>query len=234
MILSWVEDAKRKAVLKALQPIKNGWIVGIGSGTTTAYAVSELARLAKGRRLEISIVPTSHQIEHLAHAHGLRTLTLNEAYVVDYAIDGADQVEQRSLDLIKGGGAALLREKIVDVAAQQLAIVVDETKLSAALGGKQRVPLEVLPFAYKHVHAQIARMGGRARLREAVVKAGPVITDNGNFVLDADFGRIAKPLVLEKKLKMIPGLLETGLFLSMADHAYVGLRSGNVKVLSPS
>ena len=234
MNLPWVEDAKRKAVLKALQPIKNGWIVGIGSGTTTAYAVSELARLAKGRRLEISIVPTSHQIEHLAHAHGLRTLTLNEAYVVDYAIDGADQVEQRSLDLIKGGGAALLREKIVDVAAQQLAIVVDETKLSAALGGKQRVPLEVLPFAYKHVHAEIARIGGRARLRDAVGKAGPVITDNGNFVLDADFGRIAKPLVLEKKLKMIPGLLETGLFLSMADVAYVGLRSGAVKVLSPS
>jgi len=234
MNLSWVEDAKRKAVLKALQPIKNGWIVGIGSGTTTAYAVSELARLAKGRRLEISIVPTSHQIEHLAHAHGLRTVTLNEAYVVDYAIDGADQVEQHSLDLIKGGGAALLREKIVDVAAQQLAIVVDETKLSAALGGKQRVPLEVLPFAYKHVHAQIARMGGRARLRDAVGKAGPVITDNGNFVLDVDFGRIAKPLVLEKKLKMIPGLLETGLFLGMADVAYVGLRSGAVKVLSPS
>ena len=234
MNLSWVEDAKRKAVLKALQPIKNGWIVGIGSGTTTAYAVSELARLVKGRRLEISIVPTSHQIEHLAHAHGLRTLTLNEAYVVDYAIDGADQVEQHSLDLIKGGGAALLREKIVDVAAQQLAIVVDETKLSAVLGGKQRVPLEVLPFAYKHVHAQIARMGGRARLREALGKAGPVITDNGNFVLDADFGRITKPLVLEKKLKTILGLLETGLFLGMADVAYVGLRSGTVKVLSPS
>jgi len=232
--LSWVEDAKRKAVLKALQPIKNGWIVGIGSGTTTAYAVSELARLVKGRRLEISIVPTSHKIEHLAHAHGLRTLTLNEAYVVDYAIDGADQVEQHSLDLIKGGGAALLREKIVDVAAQQLAIVVDETKLSAALGGKQRVPLEVLPFAYKYVHARIARMGGRARLREALGKAGPVITDNGNFVLDADFGRITKPLVLEKKLKTILGLLETGLFLGMADVAYVGLRSGAVKVLSPS
>lgn len=234
MILSWVEGAKHKAVLKALQPIKNGWIVGIGSGTTTAYAVAELARLAKGRRLEISIVPTSHQIEHLAHVHGLRTLTLNEAYVVDYAIDGADQVEQHSLDLIKGGGAALLREKIVDAAAQQLAIVVDETKLSGTLGGKQRVPLEVLPLAYKFVHAQIARMGGRAKLREAVGKAGPVITDNGNFVLDADFGRIQKPLALEKKLKMVPGLLETGLFLGMADLAYVGLRSGNVKVLSPS
>jgi ribose 5-phosphate isomerase A len=232
--LSWVEDAKRKAVLRALQPIKNGWVVGVGSGTTTAYAVAELARLAKGRRLEISIVPTSHQIENLAHAHGLRTLTLNETYMVDYAIDGADQVEQGSLDLIKGGGGALLREKVVDGAARQLAIVIDETKLSKALGWGHPVPLEVLPFACKHVHAQVAKMGGRARLREGTGKVGPVITDNGNFVLDADFGKIEKPRLLERKLKMIPGLLETGLFLGMADVAYVGLSDGKVKLFSSS
>jgi ribose 5-phosphate isomerase A len=234
MKLSWVEDAKRKAVLKALQPIKNGWVVGVGSGTTTAYAVAELARLARGRRLEISVVPTSHQIENLAHAHRLRTLTMNEAYVVDYAIDGADQVERRSLHLIKGGGGALLREKIVDAAAQQLAIVVDETKLSRTLGGKQLVPLEVLPFAHKYVQAQIARMGSRAKLREGTGKVGPVVTDNGNFVLDADFGKIEKPHLLEKRLKTMPGLLETGLFLGMADFVYVGLRGGDVNVLSPS
>jgi ribose 5-phosphate isomerase A len=234
MILSWIEGAKRKAVLEALQPIKNGWVVGVGSGTTTAYAVVELARLAKGRRMEISIVPTSYQIENLAHAHGLKVLTLNEVYVVDYAIDGADQVEQRSLNLIKGGGGALLKEKIVDASARQLAIVVDETKLSKTLGGKQQVPLEVLPFAYKYVQAQIARMGGRAKLREGTGKVGPVVTDNGSFVLDADFGKIEKPRLLEKGLKMIPGLLETGLFLGMADFVYVGLRSGDVKVLSPA
>lgn len=231
MSLSWVEEAKRKAVLKALEPIKNGWIVGIGSGSTTAYAVAELGRITKARKLEVSIVPTSHQIENLAIAHGLRILGMNEAFTVDYAIDGADQVEQSSLNLIKGGGAAMLREKIVDSAARRLAIVVDETKLSRHLGGKQSVPLEVSPFAYKYVQARITRIGGRARLREGAGKVGPVITDNGNFVLDADFGKIEQPAALERRLKAVPGLVETGLFIKMANVVYVGLSSGEVKLL---
>jgi ribose 5-phosphate isomerase A len=231
MSLSWIEEAKRKAVLKALEPIKNGWIVGIGSGSTTAHAVAELGRITKARKLEVSIVPTSHQIENLAIAHGLKILSMNEAFTVDYAIDGADQVEQVSLNLIKGGGAAMLREKIVDSAARRLAIVVDETKLSRRLGGKQPVPVEVSPFAYKYVQARIARMGGRAKLREGARKVGPVITDNGNFVLDADFGRIDKPTALERRLKSIPGLVETGLFIKMADAVYVGFSNGEVKLL---
>jgi ribose 5-phosphate isomerase A len=231
MNLSWIEDAKRKAVLKALQPIKNGWIIGIGSGSTTAYAIKELGRIVKSGKLEVSIVSTSHQVDNLAIAHGLRILGMNEAYTVDYAIDGADQVEQTSLNVIKGGGAAMLREKVVDSAARKLAVVVDERKLSKYLGGKQSVPLEVLPFAYKSVQAQVTRMGGRAKLREGLGKAGPVITDNGNFVLDSDFGRIEKPSALERRLKAIPGVLETGLFINMADVVYVGLSTGEVKVL---
>jgi ribose 5-phosphate isomerase A len=231
MSLSWVEEAKRKAVLKAIEPIKSGWIIGIGSGSTTAHAVAELGRITKARKLEVSIVPTSHQIENLAIAHGLRILSMNEAFTLDYAIDGADQVEQGSLNLIKGGGAAMLREKIVDSAARRLAIVVDETKLSRYLGGKQPVPLEVLPFSYKYVQSRIVRMGGRAKLREGGGKAGPVVTDNGNFVLDADFGRIDEPITLERRLRAIPGILETGLFLKMADVVYVGLSNGEVKSL---
>ena len=229
--MSWIEDAKRKAVLKAIQPIKNGWIVGMGSGSTTAYAVSELGRMVKSGRLEVSIVPTSHQVENLAIAHGLRIVSMNEAFTVDYAIDGADQVEQSSLNLIKGGGAAMLREKVVDSSARRLAVVVDETKLSRHLGGKQTVPLEVSPFAYKFVQAQVTRMGGRAKLRESSGNAGPVITDNGNFVLDSDFGKIEKPTALERRLKGIPGVLETGLFINMADIVYIGLSTGEVKVL---
>jgi ribose 5-phosphate isomerase A len=203
----------------------------MGSGTTTAHAVIELARLAKARKLEISIVPTSHQIENLAIAHGLKTLSMNEAFAIDYAIDGADQVEQESLSLIKGGGGALLREKIVDSAARRLAIVVDESKLSRHLGGKQPVPLEISPFAHKYVQTRIARMGGRGKLREGGGKVGPVITDNGNFLIDADFGRIANPTVLERRLKSIPGLLETGLFVKMADVVYVGSNNGDVRLL---
>lgn len=229
--MSWIEEAKRKAVLKALEPIKNGWIIGIGSGSTTAYAVAELGRITKAGRLQVSIVPTSHQIENLAIAHGLEILSLNEAFTVDYAIDGADQVEQVSLNLIKGGGASMLREKIVDSAARRLAIVVDETKLSRHLGGRQPVPLEVSPFAYRYVQSRIVRMGGRAKLREGLGKVGPVVTDNGNFVLDADFGKIDEPTALERRLRSIPGILETGLFIKMADAVYVGLSNGEVKLL---
>lgn len=229
--MSWVEDAKRKAILKALQPIRNGWIIGVGSGSTMTHAVTELARLSKGRRLALSVVPTSHQIENLAISHGLRILSMNEAYTIDYAIDGADQVHVPSLDLIKGGGAALLREKIVDSTARKLAIVVDETKLSKHLGGKQAVPVEVLPFAHKSVQIEIARIGGRAKLREGAGKVGPIVTDNGNFILDADFGRIGNPALLQRRLKLIPGLIETGLFLKMADVVYVGRRNGAVELL---
>jgi ribose 5-phosphate isomerase A len=229
--MSWIEGAKRKAALKALEPLKNGWVVGIGSGSTTAYAVAELGRMTKAKGLDVSIVPTSHQIENLAADHGLRIISLNEARTIDYAIDGADQVNQTSLNLIKGGGAAMLREKVVDSAAQMLAIVVDETKLSKHLGGKQAVPLEVLPYAHRYVQARIIRIGGRARLREGVGKAGPVVTDNGNFVLDADFGTIDNAAALERRLKLIPGLIETGLFIKMAGVVHVGLRNGEVKSL---
>ena len=231
--LSWIEGAKRKAVLKALEPIKNGWVVGIGSGSTTAYAVSELGRITKARKLELSIVPTSHQIENLAVDHGLRVLSMNEACTIDYAIDGADQVERTSLNLIKGGGAAMLREKIVDSAARTLAIVVDETKLSSHLGGEQRVPLEVMPSAYRYVQSRIARMGGKVQLRDGTGKVGPVVTDNGNFVLDADFGIMDRATALERRLKSVPGLIETGLFIRMADVVYVGLSSGEVKSMRP-
>ena len=229
--MAWVEDAKRKAVLKAIQGIRSGWVIGLGSGSTTVYAVSEIARMAKMMSFELSVVPTSHQIENLAIAHGLRIRTMNEVPYVDYAIDGADQVEMSSLNAVKGGGGAMLREKIVDTAARKLVIVVDERKLTQHLGERQAIPLEVLPFAYKSVQVKITNMGGRARLRESTEKVGPVVTDNGNFILDADFGRIENPSQLDRKLKLLPGLLETGLFLNMTDLVYVGRKNGKVEVL---
>jgi ribose 5-phosphate isomerase A len=229
--LASIEEAKRRAVLKALQPIRNGWIIGVGSGTTTAYALAEIARLSRARSFDLSVVPTSHQIENLAISHGLRIKTMNEAHTVDYAIDGADQVEVPSLNLIKGGGGALLREKVVDSAAHKLAIVVDETKIVKHLGEKQPIPLEVFPFAYKSVQVKLTNMGARARLRESSEKVGPVITDNGNFILDADFGRLENPSRLDRQLKMLPGLVETGLFLKMADRVYVGRVDGKVEAL---
>lgn len=231
MILPWIEDAKHRAVLKALEPIKTGWVIGLGSGTTMSYAVKELARLRRARHIEVVVVPTSYQIENLAIAHGLTIKSINEVGTIDYAIDGADQVQQGSLNVIKGGGGAMLREKIIDSAAQTLVIVVHATKLSKYLGGNQTVPVEILPFAYKYVQSRIIKLGGRAKLRESTSKMGPVITDNGNFLLDADFGLIQNPERLERRLKAIPGLLETGLFLNMVDKVYVGSING-VKLLT--
>ena len=196
-----------------------------------AYAVVELGRANKARKLQLSVVPTSHQIENLAISHGLNVRSLNEAVVIDFAIDGADQVQSPSLNLITGGGAALLREKIVDSAARRLAIVVDETKLSKHLGGRQAVPLEILPMAQRSVQIRVTKMGGRAKLREGSGKVGPVITDNGNFILDADFGRIENAARLERRLKAVPGLIETGLFLNMVDVVYVGRQNGRVDLL---
>jgi len=231
MSLSWIEDAKHRAVLKALEPIKTGWIIGLGSGSTMSYAVKELTRLRRARHIEVVVVPTSYQIESLAIAHGLVIKSINEVGTIDYAIDGADQVQEGSLNVIKGGGGAMLREKIIDAAAQTLAIVVHAPKLSKYLGGNQTVPLEVLPFAHKYVQSRVVKLGGRPKVREGVSKVGPVITDNGNFLLDADFGRIQNPTLLERRLKAIPGLLETGLFLNMVDRVYVGSSNG-VKVLA--
>jgi ribose 5-phosphate isomerase A len=229
--LSWIEDAKRNAVLKAIEPVKSGWVIGLGSGSTMAYAVRELARLQRDRKMEFSVVPTSYQMEYMAASHGLRTMGLNEVARVDYSIDGADQVKRGSLDLVKGGGGALLREKIVDSSARSFVVVVDESKLVDHLGGKQLIPLEVLPFSYKYVLSEVAKMQGRGRLRESTGKVGPVITDNGNFIVDADFGYVKNPSQLEKRLKGTAGVLETGFFIGLADRAYIGRRNGEVRVV---
>lgn len=226
--MSWVEDAKRNAVLKAVDQVKSGWVIGLGSGSTVAYAVKELARLHRDRKLDFSIVPTSYQTEYSAVAHGLRTVSLNDVAIVDYAIDGADQIQKGYLNLIKGGGGALMREKIVDSAARYLVVVADQSKLSDHLGGSHPIPVEVLPFAYRYVQSRIARIGGKGKLRENTGKVGPVITDNGNFLIDADFGRVQNPSRLERSLKAIPGVLETGLFLKLTRRAYIGMKNGKV------
>ena len=231
--MSWIEDAKRNAVLKALEPVKNGWVIGIGSGSTMVHAVKELARLQRDRKMEFSVVPTSYQMEYLAASHGLRITSLNEVARVDYAIDGADQVKVGSLDLVKGGGGALLREKIVDSSARSFVVAVDQLKVVDHLGGKQLIPIEVLPLAYRYVRSELAKMGGKAKVRESAGKMGPVITDNGNLLVDVDFGRIHNPSRLERGLRAIPGVLETGLFVSLVDRVFVGQRNGKVRIMKP-
>jgi len=227
--LSWREDAKRRAALKAISHIKDGYVVGLGSGSTVEYAIKELGRIIKRKKLAVKGIPTSYHTMRLAVESGVPLTSLDEAPHPDIAIDGADQIDLK-LNMIKGGGAALTREKIVDAAARQLIIIVDETKLTKKLGLKQHVPIEVFPFAAPTVAKRLRELGGKPTVRMAKGKLGPLITDNGNFILDTDFGTIKNPKQLENRLKTIPGIIETGLFIDMADIVYVGGRRG-VKIL---
>jgi ribose 5-phosphate isomerase A len=227
--LSWREDAKRRAALKAIRHIKNGYVIGLGSGSTVEYAIKELGYTIKRNELAVRGIPTSYHTTQLAIENGVPLTSLDEAPHPDIAIDGADQVDFK-LNMIKGGGAALTREKIVDAAARQLIIIVDETKLTKKLGLKQHIPIEVLPFAATTVAKRLQKIGGKPTVRMAKGKLGPLITDNGNFILDTDFGTIKNAEQLENRLKKIPGIIETGLFIDMADIVYVGGKR-EVKVL---
>jgi len=217
----WIETAKKNAALEAVKHVKDGFIVGLGSGSTAAYAIKEIGKLVRQKGWKILGVPTSHQAFLLAVKSGISITTLNEHPRLDLTIDGVDQVDP-DLNLIKGMGGALTREKIVALASKQNIIVADETKLTKKLGTNQPVPIEVLPFATALVESKIKKLRGKPVLREVKGKGGPVVTDNGNFILDAHFGPIDAPDKLNAKLKSISGVVETGLFVGMANIVYVG------------
>jgi ribose 5-phosphate isomerase A len=220
-----VEAAKKNAAYAAVQHVKDGFIVGLGSGSTAAYAIEALGERIKRERLSVLAVPSSYQAFLLAVQYGIAVTTLEEHSVLNVSVDGADQIDPK-LNLIKGMGAALAREKIVASASKLNIIIADESKKTQMLGEKgQVVPIEVLPFAISMVKSRIEAVGGKPSLREGKGKVGPVITDNGNVIMDADFGAISNASDLEVKLKMIPGVVETGLFINLADMAYVGTAS---------
>jgi ribose 5-phosphate isomerase A len=217
-----VEELKRKAAYAAVQHVKDGFVVGLGSGSTAAYAIEALGEKVKREKLCLLAVPTSYQAFLLAVKCGIAVTTLDEHPVIDVTIDGADQIDPK-LNLIKGMGAALAREKIVASVSKQNIIIADEGKKVNVLGENDHpVPVEVLPFAIAAVKGKIEAFGGRAVLREGKGKLGPVITDNGNAVIDVVFGVISNAAELEVKLKMIPGVVETGLFVGLASTAYIG------------
>ena len=217
-----VQEAKRKAALEAVKHVKDGFIVGLGSGSTAAFAIEALGERMKREKLHIMGIPTSYQAFLLAVQCGIPITTLDEHPEINVTIDGADQVTPE-LYLIKGMGAALAREKIVAAASKLNIIIADEHKKVKLLGeNNQSVPIEVLPFAISLAKRKIIDAGGKPVLREGKGKLGPVITDNGNAILDSYFGLIAKPGELEVKLKMIPGVVETGFFVGLTDIAYVG------------
>jgi ribose 5-phosphate isomerase A len=209
--------AKRTAGEAAADEVADGMVVGLGTGSTAAHAIRALGE----RNVSVEGVPTSFQSRQLAIDAGIPLTTLEEASV-DIAIDGADQVAGTAL--VKGGGAAHAREKYVDANADRFVVVADPSKEADALD--HPVPVEVLPDARPVVAAAVRDLGGDPTLRAAERKDGPVVTDNGNFVLDCEFGRIDDPGDVAASLSGIPGVIEHGLFVDLADAVYVGTEDG--------
>ena len=201
--------SKRNAGYHAAGMVEDGMVVGLGTGSTVFFAMERLGERIAQDGLSIAGVPTSYQAAIRARQYGIPLTSLDEHPGLDIAIDGADQVDP-ALHLIKGRGAALLREKCVCDAADRVLIVVDPTKMVDTLNAP--VPVEVLPFAVEAVSRRLAALGADPVLREGVKKDGPVVTDNGNFIVDCSFGAIADPDRLEAEIASIPGALECGLF----------------------
>lgn len=227
-----LEPAKKCAAYEAVDTwVKTDTVIGIGSGSTVVYAVERLRERVDSEQLNVICVPTSFQSRQLIIQHRLQLGDLETHPELDCAIDGADEVDAQ-LGLIKGGGGCLLQEKIVASCAKRLIIVADFTKDSKRLGEAyvKGVPIEVTPMAYVPLQRRIEqRFGGEAKLRMAVAKAGPCVTDNGNFILDwKNFALEQDWPKVNAELLQMPGVVETGLFLGMAVRAYFGMHDGTV------
>ena len=218
---------KQEVGKAAADRVQSNSIVGLGTGSTTAYAIQYIGeRLQKGELTNIQGIPTSFQAEVLSKQYGIPLTTLDAVDHIDIAIDGADEVDPKK-NLIKGGGAAHTREKVVDSLADQFIVVVDSGKLVDKLGSTFLLPVEVIPMAITPVMRKLAQLGGKPELRMGVKKAGPVVTDQGNLVIDIKFDEIPNPGELERDINNIPGVLENGLFVGVADVILVGEIKGD-------
>jgi ribose 5-phosphate isomerase A len=216
-------SARREVGLAGAALVRNGMVVGLGTGSTTAFAIEELGRRVREEKLAIVGVPTSWSAAELARRVGIDVRGVSDVPRIDLALDGADEVGP-GLALIKGGGAAHTLEKIVATAADRFVVLVDERKVVTRLGEKWPVPVEVLAVALRPVLRALERLGARAEVRTSGGKDGPVFTDHGNLVVDAKFPGIDDPAALGRELDAIPGLFEHGLFVDLADEVLVGSR----------
>ena len=228
-----IELGKMNAAIKAVEEnVKKNMIVGIGSGSTIVYAVQRLGEINKEKSLNLKCVPSSFQAYQLIIKNELELVSLEQYPVIDIDLDGADEID-KDLNLIKGGGGCLVQEKILASNSNSLIVIVDFRKNSKKLGTnwKNGVPIEVIPMAYFPIMKKLKKLDGNPILRMAQSKSGPLITDNGNFIIDVDFGEIGNPKDLENKTLSIPGVVDTGLFIGMATKAYIGNRDGEVLIL---
>jgi len=218
-------ELKKQAAERAVELIESGMVVGLGHGTTALFAVQRIAKLLKGGVLsDLLGVPCSSQVEEEARNLGIPLTTFDEHPVIDLTIDGADEVDG-NLNLIKGGGGALLREKIVAQASRKEIIVVDDSKLSPALGTLRAVPVEVIPFGWQSQALYLESLGATVILRKDDNRI-PFMTDQGNLVLDCNFGPISNPERLAEALNARTGVAEHGLFLGLATDLIVANSKG--------
>ena len=214
------DELKKKAAHRAVEFVESGMVVGLGTGSTTAFAVIRIGeRLKSGDLKNIVGIPTSIRTETLAGEWGIALCGLEDQPVIDVTIDGADEVDP-DLNLIKGGGGALLREKVVAQASRQNIIIVDESKLSPRLGTRWALPVEVVPFAAKPAENFLKSQGAAVTLR-LDDNGQPYQTDQNNFILDANFGEMADPNRLAANLNERAGIVEHGLFLGLASDVIV-------------
>lgn len=219
------ELLKEQAALAAVDFVSPGMVLGLGSGSTVLFALKEIGRrIRSGSLIDVAGIPSSLETEALAVQFGIPLTTFGKISEIDLTIDGADEVDP-NLDLIKGGGAALLREKVLAQASRRNVIIVDQSKLSERLGTLWPVPVEVLPFAWEAEARFMESLGAQPQLRMG--QDGEAITTNqGNYIIDADFGPISDPHSLASSLKQRAGVLEHGLFLNFPKDLIVASASG--------
>jgi len=221
-----MDELKRQASIAALDAVKDGMIVGLGSGSTAEIFIRELGnRVRQG--LRVQGIPSSEGSRRLAQEVGVPLTTLQDHPVIDVTIDGADEVSDK-LDLLKGRGGALVREKVVAHASKYVIIIVDESKLTGSLGVKFAIPVEVVPFAVDVVKGHLNGLGGESVVRESGGKA--FVSDNGNLVLDWAHGRVENPAALEKELKALTGVVDSGIFANVARLVIAATSTGIRKI----
>lgn len=224
--------AKKAAGMRAASFVKDGMYVGLGTGSTTAYAIEAIGQRVREDQLDIRGVPTSFAAERRARMHAIPLITLDDVDRLDVAIDGVDEVDD-DLDLIKGRGAAHTREKVVANQADRFVVVADPSKRVDQLGTEMPLPIEVLPMAATPVMRVLHDLGATPKLRRGDGKDGPVVTDQGFWVIDAYFEQgIDAPPYLDRALHALPGVLDHGLFLGMATDVLVGHPDGSVEHLT--
>lgn len=219
-----VDHAKEAAAQAAASLVLDGMVVGLGTGTTAKFAVDALARRMREEGLRIVGIPTSEATASQARGLGIPLATLADHPSIDLAIDGADEIEPKTRNLIKGRGGALLREKIVESSSKQLIIIADESKLVDKLGSKMPVPIEVVQFGWQSTARKLEALGCTPKLRESFT------TDSGNLILDCNFGPIADPEALARQIDSTVGVVEHGLFLGMATQVLLAGGSGLIRL----